>query len=107
MHRSGSHQCLSLTQIRGDSEARRQECESAPAADSKDNYLLHFHERTHIMTTQHKGLWTIVTVSIGILMGIGATVWMIPLPPMPETHAQVDSRNDQQLVNIEQAITVL
>ena len=59
------------------------------------------------MTTQHKGLWTIVTVSIGILIGIGATVWMTPPPLMPETYAQVDSRNDQQLVKIEQALSAL
>ncbi|HJY81428.1 MAG TPA: hypothetical protein VKK81_10130 [Candidatus Binatia bacterium] len=60
------------------------------------------------MTTQNKGLWTtIVTLSMGLLVGVGAMVWMPPSPPLPVTHTHTDSQYSQQLVKIEQAITAL
>jgi hypothetical protein len=50
------------------------------------------------MTGQNKGLWTtIVTLSIGILVGVGATVWMTPPPPLPGPYAHADSQYDQRL----------
>ena len=60
------------------------------------------------MTTQNKRLWaTIVTLSIGIFVGVGAMIWLTPLSPMPDTQAHADSQHDPQLVKLEQAVTAL
>ncbi len=60
------------------------------------------------MTTQKKRVATIiVTLSIGILVGVGVTVARIPSPSLPETHAQANAQNEQQLVKIEQAVNAL
>lgn len=61
-----------------------------------------------IMTARNKGLWTtIATLSMGILVGVGAAVWMTPLPPLPALHANAESQLDQRLVKLEQAVTAL
>jgi hypothetical protein len=60
------------------------------------------------MTGQKTGIWsTIVTLSMGILVGVGATGWLTPPPPLPATQAHADSQHDQHLVKIEQAVTAL
>ena len=60
------------------------------------------------MTTQHKKLWTtLVTLSIGILVGVGVTVVMFTPPPIPETHIHADSQHDNRLAKIEEAMTAL
>ena len=60
------------------------------------------------MTAQKKGLWTtIVTLSIGILMGVGAAAWMTPLSPPPDTHPHTNSQHDQRLGQLEQAVMAL
>jgi galactokinase len=60
------------------------------------------------MTTQHKKLWTtLVTLSIGILAGVGATVVMLTPPSIPETHIHADSQHDNRLAKIEEAMTAL
>ena len=60
------------------------------------------------MTTQHKGLWiTLVALSTGILVGVGATGVMFTPPPIPETHIRADSQHDHRLAKIEAAMTAL
>jgi hypothetical protein len=60
------------------------------------------------MTGQNKGLWTtIVTLSIGILAGVGAAVWLTPPPPLPGPHANADSQHDHRLEQLEHAVTAL
>jgi hypothetical protein len=60
------------------------------------------------MTAQNKGLWsTIVTLSMGLLVGVGATVWMTPLSPLSETQAHADAQHDQRLAQLEHAVTAL
>jgi hypothetical protein len=70
--------------------------------------LHHFHEREKIMTAQNKRLWTtIVTLNIGLLIYVGAMVWVPPSSPQPDIHAQADSQSDQRLVKLEQAVMAL
>ena len=60
------------------------------------------------MTAQNTGLWsTIVTLSMGILMGVGTTVWLTPPLPLPETQALADSQHDHRLTQLEQAVMAL
>lgn len=60
------------------------------------------------MTGQNTGLWsTIVTLSMGTLMGVGVTVWLNPRSPLPATPAQTDSQHAHQLAKLEQAVTAL
>jgi hypothetical protein len=60
------------------------------------------------MTAQNTRIWrTIATLSIGILAGVGATVWLTPPPPLPATQAHADSQHDHRLAKIEQAVTAL
>jgi hypothetical protein len=60
------------------------------------------------MTTQHKKLWTtLVALSLGILVGVGVTVGMFTPPSIPETHLHADSRQDNRLAKIEEAMTAL
>jgi len=60
------------------------------------------------MTGQNKRLWsTIATLSMGILVGVGAAGWMTPRSPLPETRAHPDSRHDQRLAQAGQAVTAL
>jgi hypothetical protein len=60
------------------------------------------------MTKQNTGLWTtMVTLSLGILVGVGTAGWLTPRSPLPETQAHADSQHDQRLVKIEQAVTAL
>jgi hypothetical protein len=49
----------------------------------------------------------IVPLGIFILLSIGAVLWMMPLPSLPNTHAQADSQHDQRLVNLERAVIAL
>jgi hypothetical protein len=48
-----------------------------------------------------------VTLSMGLLVGVGATVWMTPLSPLPETQAHADAQHDQRLAQLEHAVTAL
>jgi hypothetical protein len=60
------------------------------------------------MTAQNKGLWTtIVTWSMGLLIGVGTTVWLTPPSPLPAAQARVDSQHDQRLAQLEHAVTAL
>jgi hypothetical protein len=60
------------------------------------------------MTAQNKGRWTTITaLSIGILMGVGATVWLTPSPSLPKPLAYAESQHDHRLVKLEQAVTAL
>src|SRR5262245_9324051 len=60
------------------------------------------------MAAQNTGLWAIVAaVSIGVLVGVGAMVWLTPPPPLPETHTHADSHHDQRLAQLEHAVTAL
>jgi len=60
------------------------------------------------MTEQKKGLLrTIATVSIGLILGVGVFAWMTQLPPLPEQQTHTDSRRDQRLVKLEQAVATL
>jgi len=44
---------------------------------------------------------------MGILLGVGAMVWLTPLSPLPEIHANADSQHDQRLAQLEHAVTAL
>ena len=60
------------------------------------------------MTGPSKRRWTtVVTLGIGILVGGGVVARVTLPPPLPEIHANADSRHDQQLVHLEQAVTAL
>src|SRR5262245_16607447 len=60
------------------------------------------------MTGKDKGRWSmIVTLSIGILLYVGAVIWIPPLPPAPKPLVNIDSQYDQRLVKLEQAVTAL
>jgi hypothetical protein len=60
------------------------------------------------MTAQDKRLWTtIVTVSLGLLVGVGAAVWMTQRSPLPDTQPNADSQQDQRLVKLEHAVAAL
>ena len=60
------------------------------------------------MTQQYKGLWsTIIALSMGILVGIGAFAWMTPPSPVPEQHVQAPLPDDQRLAKLEQAVMAL
>src|SRR5262245_31681530 len=60
------------------------------------------------MTGQNKELWrTIITVSIGLIVGVGVFAWRSQLPPLPDTHTHTDSQYDQRLVQLEHAVTAL
>jgi hypothetical protein len=60
------------------------------------------------MTAQNKGFWsTVVMVSFGLLVGVGAMVWLTPHPPLPAPHVNADSQHDQRLMKLEQAVTAL
>lgn len=50
----------------------------------------------------------IVTVSIGLIIGVGSFAWMTHLsPPLPEQQTQTDSHADQRLAKLEQAVLAL
>lgn len=60
------------------------------------------------MTAQNKGLWTtIVTLSMGLFLGVGAAVWLTPPPPLPGPPAHADSQPDHRLGQLERAVTAL
>jgi hypothetical protein len=44
---------------------------------------------------------------MGLLVGVGAAVWMIPPPPLPEPHANTDSQHGRRLEKLEQAVAAL
>jgi len=57
------------------------------------------------MTRQDKGRrTTIATLSMGLMLGAGVFAWMIQPPPPPEAHTRADSRDDQRLAKLEQAV---
>jgi len=60
------------------------------------------------MTVQNKGIGTtIVTVSVSILIGVGAAVWLTPVSSQPAIPAQADSQQDHRLMKLEQAVIAL
>jgi sRNA-binding carbon storage regulator CsrA len=60
------------------------------------------------MAAQNKGRWqTIVTVSMGLLLGVGVFTWITHLPPTSEQPASTDSHYDQRLIKLEQAVMAL
>jgi preprotein translocase subunit SecD len=48
-----------------------------------------------------------VTLSIGLLAGVGVFAWMTPRAPLPHQHVQLDPQHDQRLAKLEQAMTAL
>jgi hypothetical protein len=60
------------------------------------------------MTKQNNGLWTtMVTLGIGLLVGVGAAGWLTSPPPLQETPVHADSQHDLRLVKLEQALMAL
>ena len=60
------------------------------------------------MTKQNTGFWTtIVALSMGLLVGVGAAGWLTPPQPLPETQVHADSQHDHRLGKLEQAVTAL
>lgn len=60
------------------------------------------------MTTQAKKPWTILgTLSLGILAGVSMTMAMFTPPSRPGPHLHADSRQDNRLAKIEEALTAL
>jgi hypothetical protein len=60
------------------------------------------------MTTQNTELRRmIVTLSIGVILGLGGFAWMTQPPSLPEQRVQTNSHDDQRLVKLEQAVTTL
>jgi hypothetical protein len=59
------------------------------------------------MMQRYRRIWqTIGTVSMGLLVGIGAFGWMTQPSPVPEQHVQAPP-DDQRLVKLEQAVLAL
>ena len=48
-----------------------------------------------------------MTLSMGLLVGVGATVWLTPRSPLQETPAHVNSQQDRRLGQLEHAVTAL
>jgi hypothetical protein len=60
------------------------------------------------MTAQYKRLWqTILTVSLGLILGVGVFTWMSQQPQAPEPQAQTDSHDDQRFAKLEQVVMIL
>jgi hypothetical protein len=60
------------------------------------------------MAEQKNGLWnTIATLSIGVILGVGAAAWIIHLSPLPGIPDNAESQHDQRLARLEQAVTAL
>jgi hypothetical protein len=60
------------------------------------------------MTAQNKGFrTTVVMLSMGLLVGVGAAVWVTQPTPLPEPQTHVDPQHDQRLVKLEQAVMAL
>jgi hypothetical protein len=60
------------------------------------------------MAAQNIGRWNaIVTMSIGLILGVGVFAWMSQSPPLPEQQTTPTSQHDQRLVQLEQAMTAL
>jgi hypothetical protein len=60
------------------------------------------------MTKQNTRFWTtMVTLSMGLLVGVGAAGWLTPPSPLPEPPAHTDSQPDHRLGQLEQAVTAL
>lgn len=60
------------------------------------------------MMTQNKGRWTtMATVSVVLLLSVGAVAWMTQAPLPPEQHTRTDPQQNQRLVRLEQAMTAL
>jgi hypothetical protein len=60
------------------------------------------------MTTQNTELRRmIVTLSIGVILGLGGFAWMTHLPLTSAQPASTDSKDDQRLVKLEQAVLAL
>jgi hypothetical protein len=65
-------------------------------------------ERKQIMTGQKQSVWgTVVTLSLGLIFGVGATAWVTQSSPKQETPVQATSQHDQRLVKLEHAVTAL
>jgi hypothetical protein len=60
------------------------------------------------MTTQNTELRRmIVTLSIGVILGLGGFAWMTQPPPPSTPLVSTDSKDDQRLVKLEQAVMAL
>ncbi len=60
------------------------------------------------MSPKYKNLLqTIVPVSMGLLLGVGAFTWMVQQQPVQEPQAQTNSPDDQRLAKLEQAVIAL
>src|SRR5262245_54744171 len=60
------------------------------------------------MTGQKKGLWsTLMTLSIGLILGIGTAAWMTQHSLLQETQVNAASQHDRRLAQLEQAVTAL
>src|SRR3712207_5088158 len=60
------------------------------------------------MSPQHKEPWRMIaTVSLGLILGVGAFTWMTYLSPQPERQPSIDSHSDQRVAKLEQAVMAL
>lgn len=60
------------------------------------------------MSPKYKNLLqTIVPVSMGLLLGVGAFTWMVQQQPVQEPQVQTNSPDDQRLAKLEQAVIAL
>ena len=60
------------------------------------------------MKEQNKRLWRVlVPLSIGLLVGVGTTVWLTPPPLLPDTQTHTDYQYDNRLGKLEQAMIAL
>jgi hypothetical protein len=60
------------------------------------------------MTKQKNGVWSaIVTLSVGVILGVGGSSWMTNPSTIQETKSHEETRHDRQLAQLEKAVTDL
>lgn len=60
------------------------------------------------MTGRENGVWSaVVTLSVGIVLGLGASSWVASCSDVQETKGRKESGHDRRLVQLEQAVTTL
>jgi hypothetical protein len=60
------------------------------------------------MSPRHQEPWRMIaTVSLGLILGVGAFTWMTYLSPQPERQPSIDSHSDQRVAKLEQAVMAL
>jgi hypothetical protein len=60
------------------------------------------------MTGQKHEAWvTVVTLSVGIVLGLGTASWITQSSPLQETKGNEETQHDRRLAQLEQAVTAL